>query len=91
MVKTIELDHLEYNEAILDSPDFREKLQRHEKYIEETSKNIKNLLIRGKELINSACQLHNQQELFANCLNEFTIGIYLNFKLLIHNNGMDVQ
>ena len=74
MVKTIELDHLEYNEAILDSPDFRDKLQRHEKYIEDTSKNIKILLKRGNELINSACQLHNQQELFANCLNEFTIG-----------------
>ena len=74
MVKIIELDHLEYTEAILDSPDFRDKLKRHENYIEDTSKNIKNLLKRCSELLNSASQLHNQQELFSNCLKDFTIG-----------------
>ncbi len=51
MVHISQLDHLEYKEAILDSPEFREKLKKHEKYITDTSKNIKILLKRFEEVI----------------------------------------
>ncbi len=51
MVHISQLDHLEYKEAILDSPDFREKLKKHEKYILDTSKNIKILLKKFEEVI----------------------------------------
>ena len=51
MVQVSQLDHLEYQEAILDSPEFREKLKKHEKYIVDTSKSIKVLLKKFEEVI----------------------------------------
>lgn len=51
MVHISQLDHLEYREAILDSPEFRDKLKKHEKYITDTSKNIKTLLKKFEEVI----------------------------------------
>lgn len=51
MVHISQLDHLEYKEAILDSPEFRDKLKKHEKYITDTSKNIKTLLKKFEEVI----------------------------------------
>lgn len=54
MVQIVKLDHLEYKEAILDSPEFREKLKRHEKYIAETSKNIKFLLKKFEDVITAS-------------------------------------
>ena len=54
MVHVSNLDHLEYKEAILDSPDFREKLKKHEKYIMDTSKNIKVLLKKFEEVITAS-------------------------------------
>ena len=51
MVQLSQLDHLEYREAILDSPEFREKLKKHEKYILDTSKNIKVLLKKFEDVI----------------------------------------
>lgn len=55
MVQVLKLDHLEYKEAIVDSPEFREKLRKHEKYISDTSKNIKVLLKKFEDVIN-ACE-----------------------------------
>ena len=54
MVQIIKLDHLEYKEAILDSPDYREKLRKHEKHIAETSKNIKILVKKFEDVINAS-------------------------------------
>lgn len=54
MVQILKLDHLEYKEAIVDSPEFREKLKRHEKYIAETSKNIKLLLKKFDEVVTAS-------------------------------------
>ena len=54
MVQIHKLDPLEYKEAILDSPEFREKLKRHEKHIVDTSKNIKFLLKRFEDVISAS-------------------------------------
>lgn len=54
MVQLSQLDHLEYREAILDSPEFREKLKKHEKYILDTSKNIKVLLKKFEDVITAS-------------------------------------
>lgn len=54
MVQLSLLDHLEYREAILDSPEFREKLKKHEKYILDTSKNIKVLLKKFEDVITAS-------------------------------------
>jgi hypothetical protein len=54
MVQILKLDHLEYNEAILDSPEFREKLRKHEKHISDTSKNIKILLKKFEDVITAS-------------------------------------
>ncbi len=54
MVKIHKLDHLEYTEAILDSPDFREKLHKHEKHISETNKEIKVLLKKCADVISAS-------------------------------------
>jgi hypothetical protein len=51
MVQILQLDHLEYKEAILDSPEFREKLRKHEKHIADTTKEIKVLLKKIEEVI----------------------------------------
>ena len=54
MVQIVKLDHLEYKEAILDGPEFREKLRKHEKHISETSKNIKLLLKKLEDVITAS-------------------------------------
>lgn len=74
MVQLSQLDHLEYREAILDSPEFREKLKKHEKYILDTSKNIKVLLKKFEDVITASETLKNAQDTFSVCLKEFQIG-----------------
>lgn len=74
MVQIHKLDHLEYKEAILDSPEFREKLKRHEKHIVDTSKNIKLLLKKFEDVISASEALRNAQDAFSVCLKEFHIG-----------------
>lgn len=54
MVQILKLDHLEYKEAILDSPEFREKLRKHEKHIADTNKNIKALLKKFEDVISAS-------------------------------------
>lgn len=51
MVQILKLDHLEYKEAILDSPEFRDKLKKHEKHIADTNKNIKILLKKFEDVL----------------------------------------
>lgn len=75
MVHISQLDHLEYREAILDSPEFREKLKKHEKYITDTSKNIKLLLKKFEEVILASETLRNAQDSFSICLKDFGLGL----------------
>jgi len=48
------LQALEFSDCLLDSPHFREKLNAHEKELDNTSKGIKKLMTEGQELINTA-------------------------------------
>ena len=54
MVQIVKLDHLEYKEAIVDGPEFREKLRKHEKHVSDTSKNIKLLLKKLEDVITAS-------------------------------------
>ncbi|CAF0705805.1 unnamed protein product [Brachionus calyciflorus] len=74
MVQIQKLDHLEYKEAILDSPEFREKLKKHEKHINETNKNIKNLLKKFEDVLAACDVLQMAQDSFATSLKEFPVG-----------------
>lgn len=48
------LQPLEFADCILDSPDFRDNLQRHEKELDKTSQQIKKIIKEVKELIAAA-------------------------------------
>ena len=48
------LQALEFSDCLLDSPHFRERLNAHEKELDNTSKVIKKLIQEGKDLINAA-------------------------------------
>lgn len=45
---------LEFADCLLDSPDFRENLNRHEKELEKTSQQIKRIIKEIKDLLNAA-------------------------------------
>lgn len=48
------LSPLEFADCLLDSPDFRENLNRHEKELEKTSQQIKRIIKEIKELMQAA-------------------------------------
>lgn len=48
------LHALEFSDCLLDSPHFRERLNTHEKELDNTNKVIKKLIQEGKDLINAA-------------------------------------
>lgn len=48
------LQALEFSDCFLDSPHFREKLNAHEKELENTNKTVRRLIAEGKDLINAA-------------------------------------
>jgi hypothetical protein len=45
---------LEFADCLLDSPEFRENLNRHEKELEKTSQQIKRIIKEIKDLLNAA-------------------------------------
>ena len=75
MVKLLILSNLEYAEAILNSPDFLNKLKHHENYIEKTIKNAEELLKKCKSVAASESESQKQQTFFSDFLKKFTIGI----------------
>lgn len=74
MVRIVKLDPLEYSEAILDGPEFRNKLHQHEKHIVDLNKNLKVLLKKIKDVIAASEALRNAQDSFSVCLRDFQIG-----------------
>jgi len=48
------LEPLEFEECIVDSPDFRENLNRHEKELDHTSHQIKRIIKEVKDLMSAA-------------------------------------
>ena len=48
------LQPLEFTDCLLDSPEFRENLNRHEKELEKTSQQIKRIIKEVKDLLQAA-------------------------------------
>jgi hypothetical protein len=77
MVQILKLDPLEYSEAILDGPEFREKLRKHEKHIQDTNKNLKVLLKKIEDVIVASESVRNAQDSFSVCLRDFQLGFIM--------------
>lgn len=54
MVIANTLEPLEFTDCLLDSPEFRENLHRHEKELDKTSHQIKRIIKEVKELLAAA-------------------------------------
>lgn len=52
---------LEFADCLLDSPEFRENLNRHEKELEKTSQQIKRIIKEIKDLLNAAKSKLNER------------------------------
>lgn len=59
MVIGITLTPLEFTDCLLDSPEFRENLHRHEKELDKTSHQIKRIIKEVKELLAAAASKIN--------------------------------
>ena len=59
---------LEFTECLQDSPYFRDSLHSHEKELERTSNNIKELIKQVKSLLNAAKSKFQGSELWHNLL-----------------------
>lgn len=51
---TVGLQALEFTDCLLDSPDFRENLNKHEKELDKTSQQIKRIIKEVKDLLAAA-------------------------------------
>ncbi|XP_046853317.1 rho GTPase-activating protein 26-like [Xenia sp. Carnegie-2017] len=67
------LKPLEYTEALLDSPYFRENIHEHERELDRTNDAIKSLIRECKSLIKATEQLSKAQRSFANTLKDFRL------------------
>ncbi|KMZ09925.1 rho GTPase-activating protein 26 isoform X2 [Drosophila simulans] len=65
------LEPLEFEECIVDSPDFRENLNRHEKELDHTSHQIKRIIKEVKDLMSAAKMLSTRMKQLAILLNDF--------------------
>lgn len=65
------LQALEFTDCLLDSPEFRENLNLHEKELEKTSQQIKRIIKEVKDLLAAAKNLSRAQRTLSKSLNEF--------------------
>ncbi|KAH8420246.1 hypothetical protein KR009_007980 [Drosophila setifemur] len=65
------LEPLEFEECIVDSPEFRENLNRHEKELDHTSHQIKRIIKEVKDLMSAAKVLSTRMKQLAILLNDF--------------------
>lgn len=65
------LQPLEFTDCLLDSPEFRENLNQHEKELEKTSQQIKRIIKEVKDLLLAAKNLSRAQRTLSKSLNEF--------------------
>lgn len=69
------LQPLEFNDAVLDSPDFRENLSRHEKELDRSSQQIKTIIKEVKDIVVAAKNLSKAQRTLSKSLEEFNFDI----------------
>ncbi|XP_052891745.1 rho GTPase-activating protein Graf isoform X1 [Anopheles moucheti] len=67
----VKLQPLEFIDCLIDSPDFRENLNKHEKELEKTSQQIKRIIKEIKDLLAAAKSLSRAQRTLSKSLNEF--------------------
>ncbi|XP_023034886.1 rho GTPase-activating protein Graf isoform X2 [Drosophila willistoni] len=65
------LEPLEFEECIVDSPEFRDNLNRHEKELDHTSHQIKRIIKEVKDLMSAAKVLSTRMKQLAILLNDF--------------------
>ncbi|XP_075158261.1 GTPase regulator associated with FAK isoform X2 [Haematobia irritans] len=65
------LEPLEFEECIVDSPEFRDNLNRHEKELDHTSHQIKRIIKEVKDLMSAAKVLSNRMKQLACSLKDF--------------------
>ncbi|KAM7346400.1 GTPase regulator associated with FAK isoform 2-T3 [Cochliomyia hominivorax] len=65
------LEPLEFEECIVDSPEFRDNLNRHEKELDHTSHQIKRIIKEVKDLMSAAKVLSTRMKQLAYSLKEF--------------------
>lgn len=63
---TAGLQPLEFTDCLLDSPEFRENLNKHEKELEKTSQQIKRIIKEVKDLLAAAKSEFYECPLFSN-------------------------
>ncbi|XP_059608525.1 rho GTPase-activating protein Graf isoform X2 [Phlebotomus argentipes] len=81
----IGLQALEFTDCLLDSPEFRENLSRHEKELDKTSQQIKRIIKEIKDLLTAARNLSRAQRALSKSLGEF------NFEFIGSNQTEDEQ
>uniref|UniRef100_A0A1B0GPG3 BAR domain-containing protein n=1 Tax=Phlebotomus papatasi TaxID=29031 RepID=A0A1B0GPG3_PHLPP len=79
------LQALEFADCLLDSPEFRENLSRHEKELDKTSQQIKRIIKEIKDLLTAARNLSRAQRALSKSLGEF------NFEFIGSNQTEDEQ
>uniref|UniRef100_A0AAG5DQ76 Rho GTPase-activating protein 26 n=1 Tax=Anopheles atroparvus TaxID=41427 RepID=A0AAG5DQ76_ANOAO len=67
----VKLQPLEFIDCLIDSPDFRENLNKHEKELEKTSQQIKRIIKEIKDLLAAAKGLSRAQRTLSKSLKEF--------------------
>lgn len=67
----VKLQPLEFIDCLIDSPDFRENLNKHEKELEKTSQQIKKIVKEIKDLLAAAKSLSRAQRTLSKSLKEF--------------------
>uniref|UniRef100_A0A182QSY8 Rho GTPase-activating protein 26 n=1 Tax=Anopheles farauti TaxID=69004 RepID=A0A182QSY8_9DIPT len=67
----VKLQPLEFIDCLIDSPDFRENLNKHEKELEKTSQQIKRIIKEIKDLLAAAKSLSRAQRTLSKSLKEF--------------------
>ncbi|XP_067637566.1 rho GTPase-activating protein Graf isoform X2 [Eurosta solidaginis] len=65
------LEPLEFEECIVDSPEFRDNLNRHEKELDHTSHQIKRIIKEVKDLMSAAKVLSTRMKQLAHLLDDF--------------------
>ncbi|XP_049540899.1 rho GTPase-activating protein Graf [Anopheles darlingi] len=67
----VKLQPLEFIDCLIDSPDFRENLNKHEKELEKSSQQIKRIIKEIKDLLAAAKSLSRAQRTLSKSLKEF--------------------
>lgn len=85
---TAGLQALEFTDCLLDSPDFRENLNKHEKELEKTSAQIKRIIKEVKDLLAAAKSMNSYLHFYIYTdWDEVSILFWMKFDLFWYSRG----